>query len=51
MNRREFAKGGMAAAALTAFAGCGDAKAEQAKEERKMAGRTWSASPEAGLRK
>ena len=41
MNRREFAKGGMAAAALTAFVGCGDAKAEQAKEEKEMAGRTF----------
>ena len=41
MNRREFAKGGMAVVALTAFARRGDAKAQQAKEEKKMAGRAF----------
>ena len=39
MNRRGFAKSGMAVVALTAFARRGDAKAQQAKEEKKMAGK------------
>ena len=41
VNRRGFAKGGMAVVALTAFARRGDAKAQQAKEEKKMAGRAF----------